>query len=145
MSTRYELIKREILKDEKANFIGRLFFVLAGYIGMTLWLNAIRQSAALWFVWPLIILQLYFFFSIFVPCLKRAKQCGYRHGFWIFCVLAIASRVNDWELLLIPAMVVTMLVLSGRNQKVSAERQYILPKEGDHNEGTVENESDLST
>ena len=139
MSTGYELIKREILKNEKADFIGRLFFVLAGYIGTTLWLNAIRQSAARWFIWLLIILQLCFFFSIFVACLMRAKQCGYRHGFWIFFVLAIASRINDWELLLIPAMVVTMLVLSGLNQKVSAERQYILPEEGDHAESTVEN------
>ena len=134
MSTGYELVKREILKNEKADFIGRLIFVLAGYIGMTLWLNAIRQSAAQWFVWVLIILQLYFFFSIFIACLMRAKQCGYRHGFWIFCVLAIASRVNDWELLFIPAMVVTMLVLSGRNQKVSAERQYILPEKENEDE-----------
>jgi hypothetical protein len=139
MSAVYELIKREVLRAEKNFFIGRLFLVLAGYVGMTLWLNAIRQSAALWFVWVLIALQLFLYFSIFVCCIMRAKQCGYRHAFWPICVLAAASRVNDWELVLIPAMAVTMLVLSERNQKVSAERQYLLPEEGDHTEGTMDN------
>lgn len=145
MSAGYELIKKELLKTEKALFIGRLVFVLVGYIGLTLWLNAIRQTAALWFVWVLIILQLLFFFSIFVTCLMRAIQCGYRHPFWIFFVLAIASRVNNWELLIIPVMVVIMLVLSGLNQKVSPERQHLLPEEDHHNGSKVDNESDLST
>ena len=129
-----ELIKREVLRAEKNIFIFCLFLVLAGYVGMTLWLNAIRQNAALWFVWVLIVLQLFFYFSIFVACLMRAKQCGHQHAFWLFLILAIASRVNNWELVLIPAMAVTMLVLSERNQKVSAERQHLLPGEDDHTE-----------
>jgi hypothetical protein len=124
-----EFIKREILRGEKNLFIFRLFFFLAGYIGITLWLNAIRQNAALWFVWVLIIVQIFFYFSIFVACLMRAKQCGYRHAFWVFLALAVACRVNNWELMLIPAMVIIMLVLSWHNQKVSAERQHLLPKE----------------
>jgi hypothetical protein len=126
-----EFIKSEILRGEKNLFIVRLFFVLAGYIGITLWLNAIRQSAALWFVWVLIIPQFFFYFSIFIACIVRARQCGYRHSFWVFIVLSAAGRVNNWELVLIPAMVVIMLILSERNQKVSAERQHLLPKEGE--------------
>ena len=129
-----ELIKREVLRAEKNTFIFWVFLVLAGYVGTTLWLNAIRQSAALWFVWVLIVLQLLFFFSIFVACLMRAKQCGYRYAFWVFLALAVASRVNNWELVLIPAMAVTMLVLSECNQKVSSERQHLLPEKGDHSE-----------
>ena len=131
-----ELIKREVLRVEKNTFIFWLFLVPAGYVGTTLWLNAIRQSAALWFVWVLIVLQLFLYFSIFVACLTRARQCGHRHAIWLFLVLAIASRVNNWELVLIPAMAVTMLVLSERNQKVSSERQHLLPGKGDHT-GTV--------
>jgi len=119
MSAGNELIKREVLRAEKNAFIFRLFLVLAGYVGTTLWLNAIRQNAALWFVWVLIVPQLLLFFSIFVVCSMRANQCGHRHAIWLFCILAAASRVNDWELVLIPAMVVTMLVLSERNRKAS--------------------------
>jgi hypothetical protein len=133
MSTVNELMKREVLRAQKNIFIFSLFLVLAGYIGTTLLLNAIRQSAVLWFVWVLIVLQLFLYFSIFVACLIRAKQCGYRYAFWLFIILSIVGRVNNWELVLIPIMIVTMLVLSERNQKVSAEVQEFLPEEGDHN------------
>ena len=131
MSTGNEFIKRVVLRAEKTAFIFRLFLVLAGYVGITLWLNAIRNNSAIWFVWILIALQLFLFISIFVVCFMRTQQCGHRHAFWLFLVLAIASRVNDWELVLIPAMAVTMLVLSERNKKVSAQRQHLLPGEGD--------------
>ncbi len=139
MSRVYELIKREILRTEKSIFIVIFFLVLAGYVGTTLWLNAIRQSAAIWLVWVLIALQLFLYFSIFVCCIMRAKQCGYRHAFWLICVIAAASRVNDWELVLIPVMAIIMLVLSECNQNVSAERQYLLPKESDHTEDAIDN------
>lgn len=111
---------------EKNVFIFKLFLVLVGYVGTTLWLNAIRQSAAIWFVWVLIALQLFLFISIFVVCTMRAKQCGYRYIWLILFLVACASRVNNWELVLIPVMAVTMLVLSECNQKVSAERQHLL-------------------
>lgn len=127
-----ELIRREVLRGDKNGFILWLFLVLAGYVGTTLWLNAIRQSAAIWFVWVLIILQLFFYFSVFVVCLLRAKQCGYRYAFWVFLALAVASRVNNWELVLIPLMAATMLILSERNRKVSSESQHLLPEKSDH-------------
>ena len=113
------MIKREVLRAKKNIFIFNLSLVLAGYVGTTLWLNAIRQSAAIWFVWVLIALQFFLFISIFVVCSMRAKQCGHRYRwFWLFPILAL-SRVNDWELVLIPALVLTLLVLSERNQRVS--------------------------
>ena len=131
MNAAQELIKKEVLRAEKNFFIVRLFLALAAYVGITLWLNAIRQSAALWFVWVLIVLQFFFYFSIFVICLIRAKQCSYQHAFWLFLVLAILSRVNNWELVLIPSMVVIVLILSERNQNISPERQHLLTKEND--------------
>ena len=94
MSTGNELVKREVLRAEKNAFIFRLFLVLAGYVGTTLWLNAIRNNSAIWFVWVLIALQLFLFVSIFVVCLTRTQQCGHRHAFWLFLVLATASRVR---------------------------------------------------
>jgi ABC-type multidrug transport system permease subunit len=133
MSEVREVIKRDVLRTEKNIFIFKLFLVLAGYVGMTLWLNAIRQSAAIWFVWVLIALQLFFFISIFVACSIRAKQCGYRYVWLIIVLVACASRVDNWELVLIPIMAVAMLILSERNQKVSDERQHLLPRENDQN------------
>lgn len=132
MSEVTEIIKREVLRTEKNIFIFNLFLVLAGYVGTTLWLNAIRQSAAIWFVWVLIALQFFLFISIFVVCSMRAKQCDHRHVWLILVLVACASRVNNWELVLIPVMAATMLVLSERNQKVSAKRQHLLPGEEDH-------------
>lgn len=129
-----DFIKREVLRAEKNFFIVRLFVVIAGYVGITLWLNAIRQSAALWFVWFLIVLQLFFWASIFVACIMRCRQCGYRYSFWLFSLFAIASRVDNWEIVLIPAIAVIMIVLSERNQRVSSERQHLLQGEGDNDE-----------
>lgn len=134
MSTVNDAIKREVLRAEKNIFIFNLFLVLTGYVGTTLWLNAIRQSASIWFVWVLIALQFFLFISIFVVCSLRAKQCGLRYRYvWLFLILAL-SRVNNWELVLIPALTITMLVLSELNQKVSAARQHLLPGEDDHAE-----------
>ncbi|MGB7060733.1 MAG: hypothetical protein WBF13_00085 [Candidatus Zixiibacteriota bacterium] len=129
MSRANEFIKREALRAEKNIFIFRLLFVLAGYVGTTLWLNAIRQNAALWFVWVLIAIQLLFYFSIFVACYMRAKQWGARRYTWLIVALAILSRVNDWELVLIPVLALTTLILSELNQKISDKRRYSLPKE----------------
>jgi len=133
MSEVSDVIKKEVLRTEKNIFIFKLFLVLAAYVGMTLWLNAIRQIAAIWFVWVLIALQLFLFISIFVACAMRAKQCGYRYVWLILVLVACASRVDNWELMLIPIMAVAMLILSERNQKVSAERQHLLPRENDQN------------
>ena len=126
-----KLIKREVLRAEKNSFIFRLFIVFAGYIGITLWLNSIRQSAALWFVWTLIAVQLFFYLSIFVASSLRAKQCGYRYPWlWLFPILVL-SRVENWELVVFPLFVVIMLILSERNQRVSDEALYLIPEEGD--------------
>lgn len=129
-----EFIKKKVLRLEKNIFIFKLFLVLVGYVGATLWLNAIRQGATIWFVWVLIALQIFLFISIFVVCSMRAKHCGCRYQWpWLFPFLAL-SRVNNWELVVIPALVLIMLVLSERNQKVSAARQGWLPEKEDETE-----------
>jgi hypothetical protein len=139
MSKVHDLITEEVLRTEKNVFIFRFFLAIGGYVGITLWLNAIRQTAALWFVWVLIALQFFFFFSIFVVAAIRAKQCGYRHT-WLIFVPLILSRVNNWELVVIPVFVVIMLILSARNRNVSAEHQHLLPSEADSSASEFPNE-----
>jgi hypothetical protein len=113
-----ELRERDILKAERNLFTVRLLLILAGYVGTTLLLNAIRVSAALWILWPLVVVQIFLYLSIFVICSFRLKKCGYRLS-WLFYILFVLSRVNDWELIIIPALVVTVFVLSARNQDKS--------------------------
>ncbi len=109
---------------EQVHFIFRLFLAIGGYVGVTPWLNSIRQTAAVWFVWVLIAVQFCLFIAIFVACSLRAKQCGFRHT-WLIFVPLMLSRINDWELVVIPALAVIMLILSARNRNVSAEHQYL--------------------
>lgn len=107
-------------------FAVKLLVATFGYVGVTLWLNAIRQTAASSLVWVLIALQLLCFFAIFVVCWGRAQQCGFRHT-WLMIVPLILSRINDWEWVILPALVVIMLILSARNRHVSAEHQHLIP------------------
>ena len=133
MSNARDLITGEVLGMERRGFIFRLLVTIVGYVGMTLWLNSIRQTAAIWFVWVLFAVQFLFFISIFVACSIRARQCGFRHT-WLMFVPLVLSRVNNWELVVIPALAVIMLILSARNRNVSAEHQHLLPNEADPSE-----------
>ena len=119
-------IKKEVLKMERNVFI---FYILASalsYAGITFWLNAIRATAPLWFVWVLIIIQFALYFSIFIISYRRATVCGLNKnlGIIIFTTLAILGRVNNWELLIIPLTIVVMLVVSTRTKNIlDSEKQ----------------------
>jgi hypothetical protein len=128
-----DIITKELLRMENGAFIVRLFLVIGCYVGVTFWLNAIRQTAAIWFVWVLIAVQFFFLISIFVVCSLRAKQCGFQHT-WLILVALILSRINNWEVVIIPALVVFMLILSTRNRTVSVEHEHLLPPESEPSE-----------
>lgn len=111
-------VANEILKMENRLFWTKLLIFSIGYLLITLWLNSIRTNASLWFVWILIIIQFALYFSIFISSYGRSKVLGLNKNFALilFTILAILGRVNDWELLIIPLLVVTMLVFSARNK-----------------------------
>jgi len=123
-----DFIKREILKAERRLFFGQIISILIGYIGITLWLNAIRATASLWFVWVLIVIQFLLYFSIFSFSYTRASVIGLnkKFGFIFFVALAVLGRVNDWELFVIPLLLVVMFIFSAKNNNVSDERQDLL-------------------
>ena len=123
--TANDIIIDEVLKFENRSFWFRILACSIGYFVMTLWLNSIRTTASLWFVWILIIIQFSLYFSIFIVGLNRSKIFGLTNNvaLILFTVLAVLGRVEDWELVIIPLLVVSMLILSARNKKISTEAQ----------------------
>ena len=126
----HDFIKGEVLLIERNSFIFRIIATAAGYAGITFWLNSIRATAPIWFVWVLIIIQFALYFSIFIASYRRATICGLNKnlGIVIFATLAILGRVNDWELAIIPLTIIIMLVVSARAKNVSDERKHLLPE-----------------
>ncbi|MBU1089839.1 hypothetical protein KKF38_03545 [Patescibacteria group bacterium] len=123
-------IKGEVLKSERNSFAVRIITIAVCYSGITFWLNSIRATASLWFVWILIIIQFTLYFSIFIAGYRRAIVCGMNKNISliVFTALAILGRVNDWELAIIPLTVIIMLVASSKTKNISDENKHLLPK-----------------
>jgi len=123
-------LKNEVLKMENRMFLGSIIGSSIGYLIITLWLNSIRTTASLWFVWVLIIIQFTLYFSIFISGYNRSKVLGLNKNvaLALFIILAVLGRVNDWELIVIPLLVVIMLIFSARNKKVSQKGKLMLPE-----------------
>jgi len=127
--TAENFLTNEMLKIENRMFWSKLLSSVIGYILITLWLNSIRATTSLWFVWVLIIIQFALYFSIFITGYQRSKVLGLNKtlAHVIFVVLAVLGRVNDWEIIVIPLLVIVMLIFSVRNKKVSEKGQSMLP------------------
>ena len=125
-----KFLKNEVLKIENRLFIGKLLGSAIGYTLVTLWLNSIRATTSLWFVWVLIIILFALYFLIFITSYRRSKVFGLNKNlaFFTSVILAVLGRVNDWEIIVIPATVVVMVVFSLINKKVSDYGQTILPQ-----------------
>src|SRR3990172_11119807 len=95
-----DFLKNEVLKMENRLFWDKILGSSVGYLLITLWLNSIRATASLWFVWILIIIQFALYFSIFIPGYQRSKVFGLNKNLALilFIILAVLGRVNDWEL-----------------------------------------------
>lgn len=125
-----DFVKGEMLKVERRLFFARLLATAVGYTVVTLILNAIRANAPLWLVWVLIVLQFGLYFLIFIISYNRAKVFGLpSYGFVLFLILCVLGRVNDWEMIILPLLVITMFVLAFRNKKVSEHGQAIFNKQ----------------
>ena len=109
----------EILQSERRVYLGSILTVSLGYLGLTLWLNAIRATANIWLVWILIIIQFSLYFLIFYISYKRSKVIGLGGiAFPIFIALTILGRVNDWEIIIIPLLIIVMLIFSFRTRNI---------------------------
>ncbi|MEK7652417.1 MAG: hypothetical protein AAB334_00465 [Patescibacteria group bacterium] len=128
--TANDFLTNEVLKMENRMFWGRILGSAIVYLIITLWLNSIRATASLWFVWVLIIIQFAVYFSIFIAGYNRSKVFGLNKNLALilFIILAVLGRVNDWELVVIPLLIIIMLAFSARNKKVSEKGQTMLPE-----------------
>lgn len=128
--TTENFLTNEVIKIENRMFWAKLIGFAVGYTLITLWLNNIRATSSLWFVWVLIIIQFALYFSIFIIGYQRSKVFGLNKtpALIIFVALAILGRVNDWEILVIPLLIIAMLILSVKTKKVSEKGQAMLPQ-----------------
>lgn len=125
-----DFIKNMVLQLENRWFWVKILGSSVVYLLITLWLNSIRTTATLWFIWVLIVIQFALYYSIFFFGYQRSTVFGLNKNlaFILFIILSILGRINDWELLVIPLLIVTMLVFSTMNKKVSEKGQTLLPK-----------------
>jgi hypothetical protein len=123
-----DFIKTETLKITSTEFKANIVGILIGYIGITLWLNAIRSNTSTWFLWVLIAIQFLLYSSIFSFSYNRTLVIGLnkQFGFGLFIALAMLGRVNNWELFIIPLLVVVMFIFSAKNNNLSKKRPEFL-------------------
>lgn len=117
-----------ILENERNVFAYKLIFRSISYLLISILLNSIRQSTSPWIVWTLIIIQFSLYFSIFILCYKRISVCGLNKNISIilFVALAIIGRIENFEVVLIPLIVVIMLIISSLNKKLSPDSELWL-------------------
>lgn len=122
-------IKNLVLQQERKLFLFKLLSSTILYVIITFWLNSIRASAPIWFVWVLIVIQFTFYFSIFIVSFRYSKVCGLNKNFSfiLFIILAVLGRVNDYELLIIPLLVVIMIICAVKNKNISEKGIAMLP------------------
>lgn len=118
-------VKTEMLRIKKVSFAVNIIIIVVGYFFITLWLNKIRAVAPSWLLWVLIITQLILYFLIFFVSYKRSKELGFNKdtGFIVFILLATMGRINDWEVLLIPLLVIVILMFPMIKKKISTGKK----------------------
>jgi len=129
-TTAHDFLKNEVLTMENRLFWVKIIGSSVGYLLITLWLNNIRGTASLWFVWVLIIIQFALYFSIFISGYQRSKIFGLNKNLAlvIFIILTVLGRINNWELVVIPLLVIVMLILSASNKRISEKGKTMLPE-----------------
>ena len=123
----HNFIKKEILTQERRVFVGSILVTAFAYFGISLFLNSIRATAPIMIVWLLIIIQFVFYFLIFIISYKRSKILGLKtFALPLFTLLAVLGRVNDWEIVVIPAMIIIMVIFSSRSTNISEKMSGII-------------------
>lgn len=124
-------IKGEVLKMERNSFIITIIILGLVYTGTSIWLNSVRDTTPSWFLWVLIIIQFIFYFLIFITSFRRAIVCGLNNiaSIFIFATLIVLGRINDWELIIIPLTIISMIIVSIKNKRVSNEKKHLVTKD----------------
>ena len=76
----------------------------------------------------LIVAQFALYFLIFIVNFHYSKVCGLNKniGIILFTVFAILGRVNNWELFILPMLVIIMLICAIKNKNLSKKGNSML-------------------
>ncbi len=116
-------LKNEVSRIERRFFIVKVCATVLAYAGTTYWLNSIRPHASTSFLWALILVQVVLYCSIFLTTFKYAQIYHLKNfGLAVFAAF-IVGRVNDWELVTIPLIILLALTLT--SNKVPVNSPYL--------------------
>ena len=121
-------IKKKILSQERILFLYNLLLPVIGYVCITFWLNSIRSIAPLWAVWMLIVPQFALYFYVFFASYRRSVVCGFNKNLALvlFAILLVLGRVENWEIVVIPVLIIGMIIISSINKNVSDKRKKLV-------------------
>jgi len=106
---------RSIMIDmEKSAFVFGMLLAVAAYIAIVLLLKAVLKDAAIEFAWLLQLSRIALYICIFWLAWNRANECAYQ-ATWLVWILGIAGRINDFEAIVMPIVVVGALIISAKH------------------------------
>lgn len=109
------LMQEILLPAKKRHFAAKLLWVVAWYIAISLLINAVHKDASTVFKVSLTLLAFFLYLYIFALCGVRASES--RRGISLFIIfLGILGRVNDYELIIIPIVVLATLIISAKQR-----------------------------
>ena len=114
--------KQAQLRKEKSFFIFKTVITILIYIGLSKWHSTGRTTPGL-LAWILAISQILCYFLIFEISYKRFKELGYKKIAWMIIILAFVGRVEDWEIIVIPSLVIVMLIFTFINNTLSLKQK----------------------
>lgn len=109
--------KFEILKAKKSSFISYFISIIIEYAIIVYLLNTFRTVMPSWLLWILIIIQFTIYFFIFIVGYLRSKVCGFNKyiSLLFFILLAFLGRVDNWELFILPLLVIIIFISPAKN------------------------------
>jgi len=102
---------RKALRAEKTHFMAIVLLAAGVYLGMSVLVDSLAKDTSTEIFLALQIPRLMVYVYIFWLAEARAKERGYS-VVWLAWILGIVGRVNDLEVIVIPAVIVASLVLS---------------------------------
>jgi hypothetical protein len=103
-----------LLEMERRNFSFNLIAVLVLYTGVACWF----RSEPSWILGGGMLILWAMFFQV---AFKRLVDMGVRHA-WLLAIPTLVSRINNWEIVILPVVAIGMLIASARTKHLP--RQY---------------------
>jgi hypothetical protein len=100
-----------LLEQERESFTFGLIAVLVGYVGVSFWF----RSEPSWILGTGMLILWGMFFQV---AFRRLVEMGVRYA-WLLAIPAVVSRINNWEIVILPVVAIGMLIASARTTHLS--------------------------